>query len=159
MLRRVWGGQVVGALALGLFHRRLKASQPGGAVFYVTGAWVAVVVGLPAASLGASPGAVLAATGALGPAIAANLLASELRGHAQDEPARRRLRAGQWLAVAGCLAALAHPSTRPLAPVPLCAWASLAGFRTSERYALIVLDGALLLGALAALAWGLGPGA
>ena len=72
------------ALALGLFHRRLKASQPGGAVFYVTGAWVAVVVGLPAASLGASPGAVLAATGALGPAIAANLLASELRGHAQD---------------------------------------------------------------------------
>ena len=146
------------ALVLGLFHRRLKANRPAAAVFYVTLAWLAVVVGIPAATLGARPVAVLAAASALGPAIAANLVASELRGLPSSAAVGRRLRLGQWLALAGCLASLLYAPTRPLIAVPLCAWASLAGFRSSERYALIVLDGALLAGALMALAWVLALG-
>jgi 4-hydroxybenzoate polyprenyltransferase len=146
------------ALSLGLFHRRLKGRHPVAAVLYVTLAWLAVVVGIPAAALSAPPLAVAAALSALGPAIAANLVASELRGHPPDEAARQRLRVGQLLALAGCLGPLLHPASRPLLAIPLCAWASLRGFRNSERYALLALDGALLAGALTTLAWTLGRG-
>ncbi len=146
------------ALGLGLFHRRLKGRHPAAAVLYVSLAWLAVVVGLPAATLGAGPLAVAVAVSALGPAIAANLVASELRGHPPSEATRRRLRVGQLLALAGCLGPLLHPASRPLVAIPLWAWASLLGFRSSERYALLVLDGALLAGALTALSWALGPG-
>jgi 4-hydroxybenzoate polyprenyltransferase len=141
------------ALALGLFHRRLKSSHHFFSVLYVTLAWLAVVLGIPAATFSGeldSPLGVAIAASALGPSIAANLIASDLRGRPLDPETHRRLRLGSWIALAGCLGPLVTSDFRPLIAIPLAVWASLAGFRSSELYGLLVLDGALLLGALIA---------
>lgn len=143
------------ALGLGLFHRRLKGRRPGFAIFYVTLAWVAVVVGIPAAVFVQDKAGIvtaLLAASAVGPAIAANLMASELRGEPHGPARRRRLRVAGAIALAGCLGVAGDPATRPLLAIPLCALASVAGFRNHERYGLLVLDGALFAGALAAMA-------
>lgn len=154
-----------GALGLGLFHRRLKGTHPAFAILYVTLAWVAVVVGIPAAALApglGNPESVALVRGgaiaaiAVAPSIAANLIASELRGQPVVGATRRRLRMAGLLALAGCLGPLADSASRPLIAIPLAVWASLMGFRNSERYGLLALDGALLLGALSAIALGLG---
>jgi hypothetical protein len=143
------------ALGLGLFHRRLKGGHRAFSVFYVTLAWLAVVLGIPAATFAGelqSPLGVAIVASALGPSIAANLIASDLRGQSLDKLTRRRLRTGTWIALAGCLGPLAASGFRPLIAIPVAVCASLAGFRPSEYYGLLGLDGALLLGSLAAIA-------
>jgi hypothetical protein len=60
-------------------------------------------------------------------------------------------------ALAGLAAALLGPApVRPLAALPLAMAAAVLGFRPTERYGALCVDGALLAGALLALAW---PGA
>jgi hypothetical protein len=57
------------------------------------------------------------------------------------------------LAVLGvALAAVAPAPVRPLGAVAVATGVALLGFRATERYALGVLDGALVAGALASLA-------
>jgi hypothetical protein len=153
------------ALGLGLFHRRLKGANPAFAVLYITLAWVAVVVGIPAAAVApglGNPESVALVKGgaiaaiAVAPSIAANLIASQLRGQPVVETTRRRLRMAGIIALVGCLGPLADSASRPLIAIPLAVWASVMGFRNSERYGLLALDGALLLGALSAIALRLG---
>ena len=145
----VWGVCAV-ALGLGLFHRRLKGERAFLSVLYVTLAWVAVGVGIPWAAT-TDPVAVttpaLVAALTVGPGIAANLVASQERGHPPTPQQRARLRAGGAIALAGCLVPLAAGAVRPLIAIPLAAWLSLLAFRNHERYGLLVLDGALLAGA------------
>ena len=139
---------------LGFWHRRvkhlafLKSS-------YLTLAWVCVVVVFPAA----------ATTGArhvgwvalvLGAAIQANAIASNVRDREAGVP---RLGSGPALRLArvvsvsgGVLALLAPGEVRALACVPAVMLLALRWFRPDERYGLVVVDGALLIGALAALA-------
>lgn len=127
--------------AAGLLHRRLK-HFPVAKPLYVAAAWVAVTAGIPAL---ASPGAegnpwVLAVYGA---AIGANLLASN------TSP-----RPGLALAALGTAVALLAPRPLPpLAVIPALQLAVLLRYRDSERYRLIALDGALLMGAALALVW------
>ena len=65
---------------------------------------------------------------------------------------RLPLRIARALATLGIvLGALAPPPVRALAAVPAATLASLLRFRPSERYGLIVVDGALLAGALVAI--------
>jgi hypothetical protein len=139
---------------LGLAHRRLKHFawwKP----FYVSGAWTTVVVGLPAATSAAVRdllwvGAIVAS------AILANVIASNLRD--REAPAARfgarvPLRLARGAALTSCALALAAPDgARSLAPIPIATLAALAAFRPTELYGLLVVDGALLAGALAALA-------
>jgi len=146
-----------GVAALGLLHRRLKG-RPVFKIAYVTTAWLAVVVGLPAAhaSAGGSVGwerAALFGAVICGGAIAANLLVSDLRdGAAVDH--QRRLRLALGLASAAALVALAAPAgQRPLLTIPAAELLALLRFRSDERYGLVVVDGALGLGALASVAW------
>lgn len=140
-------------LAAGLLHRRLKQHgwwKP----LYVSAAWTAVVVGLPAV---VSPwprdpcwsGAIVGAT------LVANVIASSLR---DDEAWSARFGAGVPLRIARgvallavLVAAVAPAPVRSLLPIPLLTLAALAGFRADERYGLVVVDGALLVGALLAL--------
>ena len=62
-------------------------------------------------------------------------------------------RSSRAIAAAATAAALAGPAAvRPLAAIPVATLLVLARFRTSERYGLVAVDGALLVGALAALA-------
>ena len=125
-------------LAVGLLHRRLKRwslLQP----IYVVAAWLAVVVGLPAATTdGAMHAAWIAIV--LAPALFANVAAP----HAL---ALARVLAGLGVA----LAALAPASARPLGAVALATALALIRFRATERYVLGVLDGALVAGSLVSL--------
>ena len=140
-------------LAAGLLHRRLKRFGWWKPV-YVSAAWTAVVVGLPAA-LAVGPrhlpwiGVIVGAT------VVANVIASNLRdGEALSARfgARVPLRAASGFAAFASLCGVAAPdAVRPLVLVPLFTLAALSKFRADEHYGLVVVDGALLLGALLAL--------
>lgn len=153
------GCEVLAVLApvalLGLFHRRLKRFawwKP----FYVSGAWTAVAVGLPAAAADgalAHPGWV---AGVVAATVLANVIASNVR---DDEAPSARFGPGVPLALARAIALLslflalnAPAPAAPLALLPLATVAALAAFHPSELYGLLAVDGALLLGALASLA-------
>jgi 4-hydroxybenzoate polyprenyltransferase len=147
----------LGALvaALGFAHRRLKRFAAAKAV-YLTFAWTAVPVGLPAAQ---NPtfqhlGWVVAITAS---AVFANVALSNLRDQealAGRFGTQRTLRVAGASLLAGLAAALLGPAaTRPLAALPLAMGAAVLGFRPSERYGALVVDGALLVGSVLALAW------
>ncbi len=145
------------ALVLGLLHRRIK-HVPLLKPLYITTAWLLVVVALPAVAGGAArEGAWV--TAILAPAIFANAIASNVRdreaGAARYGP-RLPLRVARLLAGLGCAAGVLAPAAaRPLAAVAFATLAALVAFRDGERYGLLVVDGALLAGALVALAAGL----
>ncbi|MEE3325773.1 MAG: hypothetical protein VX252_00385 [Myxococcota bacterium] len=142
------------AFGLGIFHRRLKG-HPTYGILYVAAAWVIVVVGLPA--MHAPPGSIsawpiLGLAGTLGFVIAANLVGSELREAREGAPALKRLGTARRLALGGLLMSLFVPIE--LLPSAAANLVALLFFRSSERYGLGVLDGALLAGALLGLALG-----
>jgi 4-hydroxybenzoate polyprenyltransferase len=149
-------GLALGVGALGLLHRRLKRRlfvKPA----YLTFAWTAVPVGLPAAHDPAARHVGFAAA-VIGASVLANVALSNLR---DGEGVAGRLGRGRTLAVAAAIvtlgfgaALLAPPSVRPLAALPVAMGAAVLGFRPSERYGALVVDGALLAGALAALGLG-----
>lgn len=140
-------------LAAGLLHRRLKRFgwwKP----WYVSGAWTAVVVGLPAV-VATAPEHVAWIAALVGTTLAANVIASNLR---DDEAVSARFGRRAPLHIAsGCallstgIALAAPPALRPLLLLPLLTLASLVRFHKGELYGLVVVDGALLLGALLAL--------
>ncbi len=141
--------------ALGFAHRRLKRFAPVKPV-YLTFAWTAVPVGIPAA---ANPGAQHLGwvAGVVGATVLANVMLSNLRDQeglaAHYGPKRTRRVAGAVL-FAGLAAALLGPAAvRPLAALPAAMGAALLGFRPTERYGALFVDGALLAGALVALTW------
>ncbi len=142
--------------ALGLAHRRLKHHllvKPA----YLTFAWTAVPVGLPAAE---DPGAqhVAPAAFVVGAAVLANVALSNLRdgeGFAARLGRRRTFAVTAVVLLGGFAGALLAPApVRPLAALPLAMGVALLGFRPSERYGAGVVDGALLVGALVALLLG-----
>jgi 4-hydroxybenzoate polyprenyltransferase len=142
--------------ALGLAHRRLKRwwlVKPA----YLTFAWTAVPVCLPAAQDPAARHVGFAAA-VVGASVLANVALSNLRdgeGVAGRIGARRTRAVAATVLAGGLGAALfAPPAVRPLAALPVAMGAALLGFRPSERYGALVVDGALLAGALAALALG-----
>jgi 4-hydroxybenzoate polyprenyltransferase len=151
---RAWAPLAI-ALPLALFHRRLKRFWALKAL-YVTAAWIAVVVAVPAAVAPAAPQSALSAAAILGLAIFANAIASNVRdGEAAaaifgGEAALRVARAAAALATVGAF--LAPFGVRPLGWVGIATLGALLGFRPGERYGLAIIDGALLLGALTALA-------
>ena len=134
-------------LAVGLLHRRLKRLAAWKSV-YVTAAWVAVTAGIPAVSAVDRRSIAWVLT-VYTTAIGANLLATRLREGLTTRP----LLAARALAVTGTLAALLGPaSLRPLAWIAGFEAVALVGFRPGDRYGLLAVDGALLAGALAAVA-------
>ncbi len=143
-------------LVVGLANRRLKRFAWVKSA-YLTAAWLAVVVGLPAA-LGRDPRDAGWVALVIGGAIFANAIASNLRDREAATVRvgpRASLLAACALAAAASAAALAGPaSVRPLAAVPLATLLVLARFRPSERYGMVAVDGALLAGGLTALALG-----
>jgi hypothetical protein len=150
-------GLLAGVLAVGLLHRRLKRLGMLKAI-YLTLAWLAVVVGLPALEA-ARPRDLGWALAFLGTALFANAMASNVRdgeaAAAHFGPARV-LRVARLLAAGGSALGVAAPAAvAPLAAVPLVTLGALLRFRGGERYGLLVVDGALLAGALVAIAWGL----
>lgn len=142
-------------LALGLLHRRVKHLAHLKSL-YITGAWIAVVVGLPVACRGETADAGWVA-GVLAPAIFANAVAFNVRDREAGVVRygrRRALRAARLTATAGVALAVAAPqAVRPLAAVPAATLVALLCFRSDERYGPIFVDGALSLGSVLAIAW------
>jgi hypothetical protein len=140
--------------ALGFGHRRVKHLAFAKSA-YLTLAWVCVVVLFPALALGGAHHVAWAAL-AIGAALQANAIASNVRDR---EGAVARIGTGPALRLAhgavvlGIGVALAGPApVRPLACVPAATGLALLRFRADETYGLVVVDGALLAGGLAALA-------
>jgi hypothetical protein len=142
------------ALALGMFHRRIKHLTFGKSA-YITAAWVAVVVLVPAA-LDPAASAVGWAVAFTASAIFANAIACNIRDRevaAALLGERRTLLVARTCAAAGCLLGLAAPApARSRVALPLAMLAVLIPFRPSERYGLVAVDGALLVGAAIATA-------
>jgi hypothetical protein len=143
---------LVPALSLGLLHRRIKGFAWGKSS-YITAAWLLVVVGLPAIS-GTGAEGIGWVTMILAGALFANAIASNVR---DGEAAVAHLGVGRALTVARAAAALgvvlavvAPSGARGLAAIPAATLASLVVFRSEERYGLVVVDGALLVGGLVA---------
>jgi len=141
------------AAPLAFFHRRLKRFELAKAA-YVTAAWTAITVGMPAGLGGARHTAW--AAGAIALAVFANAIASNIRD-AEAGAARFGSRRVLRLAYAAAAAATALPllgpdAVRPLAAVGAFTLCALVGFRATERYGLGVVDGALVLGGLSAFA-------
>jgi 4-hydroxybenzoate polyprenyltransferase len=150
-----------GVLGLGLAHRRLK-HVPIFKGLYVTVAWLAVVVGVPALSALSQgpPGPPRWATeaswtaGILGAAILGNVVASSLRDSeaGAGRSPRLALAIARSLPVLGLLLAwLGPPGVRPLAWVPAALLLALGTAPGDERHGLLIVDGALLVGALLSL--------
>jgi hypothetical protein len=138
--------------AAGLLHRRLKhlVWAKGG---YIALAWTAVAVGLPAVTA-AAPRNTLQVSVIVLLAVYANAIASNIRD-AEAGAARiglqRALHISRLVAGASLLVAAVGPTpVRPLLAVPLLTLGALVFFRADERYGLVVVDGALLVGALIA---------
>lgn len=152
-----WVVLVIAAIVgeLGLLHRRLKGVAYLKGV-YVTGAWLAVTVMLPALVAPAMPPPSVL-TGVLvtvGLALAANAIASSAR---DDEALavvvgrHRAIRVALVFAACGSIVGLLSPMpVRSLAPIALASAGALVFFRFDETYA-FVLDGALAVGALLTL--------
>jgi len=154
-----WAGpRVVAVLApvllIGLLHRRLKRFAAAKTV-YMTAAWLCVVVGLPWV-LDRSAGRLGWVAAILGASVGANAIASNLRDFeagVERYGEAVALRAARFIAGAGVVAsALAPEPARSLIAVPTLTLIALARFRNTERFGMVIVDGALVLGGLVAAA-------
>ena len=135
---------------VGLFHRRIKRT-PTFKALYVSTAWVAVCLGFPWIASGHNDLGIWLA-GIFFLSLTANLIASNLRdGKVIRAPSGHNM--VLWLARGFILLALAlvfagPGRLLPLVWIPVYEGLALALFRPTERYGHLVIDGALLLGAL-----------
>jgi len=149
---------LVPILGLGLLHRRIKHLTFAKAA-YIAGAWVAVVVGVPVA-IDRGADHVSWSAWVVGLAIFANAIASNVRDKevaAARFGTRASLRAARLVSTVGVAVGLLAPAEiRPLAAVPFLTLCVLLPFRPTERYGLVAVDGALVAGAMASIAFALG---
>lgn len=134
---------------VGLLHRRIKHFAALKA-FYVSAAWVGVCIGIPWVAAG-QPKSGLWIGAVLMPILGANLIVSNLR---DDETQLFRGRPDIVLRVAfgftvlgGVLAVVGPPRLMPFGWVALAEMIAILGYRPGERYGLLFVDGALLIGA------------
>ncbi len=143
-----------GVLLLALAHPWLKAIAFAKST-YLAASWLAVCVGLPRVAGPGGEDLVWALAVLAGP-LAGNAIASSLRD-AEGGAARLGRPAALALARVGAaiglaLALLAPPAIRPLGAVAAATLLALVFYRDDERYGLVILDGALGVGAGVALA-------
>ncbi len=141
-------------LGIGLLHRRIKHFE-NAKILYIAASWTCVGFGLPAV-LAADPqnplwvGSILAAT------MLANVSAFNVRDEvAPIERVRRprTLQAARACAGIGVvLGALAPSPPSALVAIPLATLLALLGYRPTERFSPLFVDGALLVGSLIAVA-------
>ena len=108
-----------------------------------------VVVGLPAIMGPAVH--IVPVTAVLAFSISANIIASNIRDGETLLTSKLALRIARGLAFAGTVVALADSNVFALAGIPACTCAALTRADLTERYGLIVVDGALLVGAIFAI--------
>ena len=141
-------------LGVGLSHRRLKRFE-NAKILYIAASWVCVGFGLPAVLAPNAQGVQWVAS-----ILAVTMLANVIAFNVRDEGARvervRRRRALQVARVCAglgvALGALAPSPSDALVAVPLATLLALVGYRSTERFSPLLVDGALLAGSLIAVA-------
>lgn len=141
-------------LGVGLFHRRLKHFE-NAKIIYIAASWTCVGFGLPAVL---APGA--QATQWVAAILAATMLANVIAFNVRDtgastERVRRQhaLQFARICAIIGvALGALAPSPSNALVAIPLVTLLALIGYRPTERFSPLFVDGALLVGSLIAAA-------
>ena len=143
---------LVPVLVLRLLHRRLKRyvlAKP----LYIALAWVGATVVLPAV-VRPDPQGVTDAAWMVGLTILANVIACNVRDGEAASAAFGEgvpLRLARATAFGGMAIGLLAPvAIRPLVLVPVTTLLALVPFRPTERYGHLVVDGALIVGALGA---------
>jgi len=141
-------------LGVGLFHRRLKRFE-NTKIVYIAASWTCVGFGLPAVLAPDAQNlhwvaAILAAT------MLANVSAFNVReegAHLERVRRRRALQVARVCAGIGvALGALAPSPSDALIAIPLATLLALVGYRPTERFSPLFVDGALLAGSLIAVA-------
>jgi len=147
-------------LTAGLLHRRIK-HVAGWKTAYISFAWVAVCIGIPALLSGLPTHEILPTGIVIGMTIAANLIVLNMHdqvGGITRMPNNIAMGLAFFLCAAAALACLGEMAdlARGLAPIPTFEALAVAGFasdrakQSRERYGLVVVDGALLVGAIVA---------
>jgi len=140
-------------LGLGLFHRRLKRFE-NAKIGYIAASWTYVGFGLPAVLAADARNlhwvaAITAAT------MLANVIAFNLRvaGERVERVSRQNaLQVARACAAIGvALGAFAPSPTDALVAIPLATLLVLIGYRPTERFSPLFVDGALLVGSLIAV--------
>jgi hypothetical protein len=148
-------GLAIAAVAggVGMLHRKLKRRIPVKGL-YIAAIWLLVVLGC--ASIGTAPtrSALAWSAAILGPALFANAIAFTARDREGivARVGRRQAMAAAvgWSTIASLLGLAAPLEIRPLAAIPFATLLALVPIRFDERYAPLVVDGALIAGALVA---------
>jgi hypothetical protein len=141
-------------LGMGLLHRRLKHLE-NAKILYIAASWTCVGFGLPAVLAPDAQNLHWVAS-----IVAATMLANVIAFNVREERARiervsrwRGLQAARVCAGIGVLlGALAPSPSGALVAIPLATLLALAGYRSTERFGLVFVDGALLVGSLIAIA-------
>jgi hypothetical protein len=141
-------------LGVGLSHRRLKRFE-NAKILYITASWTCVGFGLPAVLAPDAQNLYWVAS-----ILTATMLANVIAFNVREEGARvERVRRRRALQVAGVcaglgvtLGALAPSPSDALVAVPLATLLALVGYRPTERFSPLLVDGALLAGSLIAVA-------
>jgi hypothetical protein len=140
-------------LGIGLLHRRLKHFE-NAKILYIAASWTCVGFGLPAVL---APDAqnlhwiasILAAT------MLANVIAFNVRDEGSSAERVRRRHALQvarvCAGIGAALGALAPCPPDALIAIPLATLLALVGYRPTERFSPLFVDGALLVGSLLAV--------
>jgi len=141
-------------LGMGLLHRRLKHFE-NAKILYIAASWTCVGFGLPAVLAADVQNLYWVAS-----IVAATMLANVIAFNVREEEApvervsrRRALQIARVCAGIGvALGALAPSPSGALVAVPLATGLALAGYRPTERFSPLFVDGALLVGSLMATA-------
>jgi 4-hydroxybenzoate polyprenyltransferase len=141
-------------LGVGLSHRRIKRFE-NAKIAYIAASWTCVGFGLPAVLAPDTQNlhwvaAILAAT------MLANVIAFNVReegAHVERVSRRCALQIARVCAGIGvALGALAPSPSSALIAIPLATLLALIGYRPTERFSPLFVDGALLVGSLIAAA-------
>jgi uncharacterized protein YqgC (DUF456 family) len=141
-------------LGIGLFHRRLKRFE-NVKIIYIAASWTCVGFGLPAV-LAADAQATQWVATIVAATMLANVSAFNVRDTgASTERVRRRhaLQFARVCAIIGvALGAFAPSPANALVAIPLLTLLALIGYRPTERFSPLFVDGALIVGSLIAAA-------
>jgi len=141
-------------LGVGLFHRRLKRYE-NIKIGYIAASWTCVGFGLPVV-LAADVQNLLWAAAIVAAPMLANVIAFNVRAAGERVERIRRRNALQGAracaAIGVALGALAPSPTDALVTIPLVTLLALVGYRPTERFSPLFVDGALLIGSLIAVA-------
>jgi hypothetical protein len=137
---------------VGLFHRRLKQFE-NAKIVYIAASWTCVGFGLPVV-LAPNAQGILWVASIVAASMLANVIAFNVRAEGARVESVLRSNALQiarvFAAIGVVLGTLAPAPSDTLVAIPVATLLVLVGYRPTERFSPLFVDGALLVGSLIA---------